>query len=452
MSSQWRHHRISRPDRLAAACLSVVVIGCGGSDTTGPPQLTITSGNNQEARVGHALPTPLTVTVATSDGAPRTGETVTWTVISGNGSLSASSVATDGAGHASVNWTLGDVLGEQKVQATVENFTLEFSATATPLRFVPAILHYDGTGWTVALQSPNDAPVQLRSVWGASPSAVFAVGSQCGVEIILRFDGTAWDQPSQTCPGSGYGAYSSVWGNSASDVFATKGEATNGPSARSDVMHFDGQSWNSQYTRACSFCDPYLNAVWSGGPSEVVAVGDSGFIVHYDGSNWTPQTSGTTKVLNAVWGIGSGLAARIFAVGWDGTILFFDGTTWHAQTSNTTANLSGVWGTSATDVFAVGGSTILHYDGNSWTTQPSPSGAYSTGVWGSSGNSVFAIGGMTSYEPAGIASTSLYYNGSSWVQQQLSIYDIALRAVWGSSPTNVWAVGSPACTAGRCRL
>ena len=33
-------------------------------------------------------------------------------------------------------------------------------------------------------------------------------------------------------------------------------------------------------------------------------------------------------------------------------------------------SLGGVWGSSATNVFAVGG-TILHYDGNTWSAQAS---------------------------------------------------------------------------------
>jgi hypothetical protein len=45
-------------------------------------------------------------------------------------------------------------------------------------------------------------------------------------------------------------------------------------------------------------------------------------------------------------------------------------------------------------VFAVGvASTILHYDGTSWTAQPVAASMDIFGVWGTSGTNVFAVGG-----------------------------------------------------------
>ncbi len=51
----------------------------------------------------------------------------------------------------------------------------------------------------------------------------------------------------------------------------------------------------------------------------------------------------------------------MFAVGVGGTIVHYDGTRWTAQTSGTTQYLFGVWGSRGTDVFAVGiYGTLLH--------------------------------------------------------------------------------------------
>jgi hypothetical protein len=415
--------------------------------------LAIVSGNGQSGTIGQPLATPLTVSLTTASGDPLVGDTISWTIMVGSGSLSATSGVTDAAGHASVNWTLGNENGAQSVQASTrfrvgpgENgfstFGVPFSASASPApppppTLQPVILHYDGTAWSVALQAMSNTGVSLGSVWGASSSAIFAVGSQCDRSLLLRYDGTGWTpQPAQTCVGFGNTDYASVWGNSASDVFAIE-RGNNSPMLHSTfIYHFDGATWNLQYSHSCTppTCDPNLNAVWGSSPSNVVAVGDSGLIVHYDGTAWTPQTSGTTQHLNAVWGSGSGTSAVIFALGNGGTILSFDGSSWHAQTSGTTQPLYGVWGSSPGDVFAVGGGgTILHYDGNAWSALNSGSTQALRGVWGNSGSSVYAVGD---------ASTILRYDGTNWTAQSAGA-SIDLRGAWGSSPTNVFAVGAP---------
>jgi hypothetical protein len=255
------------------------------------------------------------------------------------------------------------------------------------------------------------------------------------MSILLRYDGTAWTPPAQTCLGFGITDYASVWGSSASDVFAIERGCNTPMLGCTTIYHFDGATWNRQYGHSCTVpCDPNLNAVWGSSPNYAIAVGDSGLVVHYDGTAWTPQTSGTTQHLNAVWGSGSGTGAAIFAVGNGGTILSFDGTSWQAQASGTTQPLYGIWGTSPSDVFAVGGGgTILHYDGSAWTAQSSGSTQALRAVWGNSASLVYAVGD---------ASTILRYDGTSWTPQPAGA-SIDLRGVWGSSPTNVFAVGVP---------
>jgi hypothetical protein len=103
-----------------------------------------------------------------------------------------------------------------------------------------------------------------------------------------------------------------------------------------------------------------LNSVWGSSGDDVFAVGDSGTILHFDGSTWNPMSSGTEEPLNDVWG---NSATRVFAVGESGTILRYNGTNWTSLNSGTTQNLKGVWGSSATDVYVVGsGGAILHYE------------------------------------------------------------------------------------------
>ncbi len=196
-----------------------------------------------------------------------------------------------------------------------------------------------------------------------------------------------------------------VWGASGSDVFAVGDTGT--------ILHYDGTRWTAQISG-----------------TNVFAVGYSGTILHYDGTGWTPQMSGTTSWLRGVWGAGGN---DVFAVGFGGTILHYDGTSWMPQASGTASPFYGVWGASGTDVFAVGtGDTIFHYNGTNWVFQSSGVPEPQLSVWGTSGSDVFAVGN---------GGTILHYNGTSWAAEASGTF-AALWGVWGAGGSDVFAVGS----------
>jgi hypothetical protein len=402
-------------------------------------RMTIVGGDAQSGTVGHPLSNPLSIAVTTPNGVGVPDVAVGWAVMTGGGSVSQSSVLTDNQGLATVTWTLGDLVGTQSVNATIlaqvgSLATFSASALSPPPPIVPApiVIHYDGTQWSTAFEDINGAHVSLTSIWGATGSAVFSVGGSCGARVVLRYDGTSWGPAPPSCVGGSLSKFTSIWGNSASDVFAAD---LNGipPKLGGSINHYDGHSWSFMYSVPCplGILCPAFRGVWSSSP-EAFAVGGAGVIAHYDGTSWNPQESGTTQALNAVWGVGS--AGGVFAVGAGGTILYYDGSAWRAQTSGTTQSLYAVWGTSAADVFAVGAAgTVLHYDGTAWTAQSSGTTQSLYGIWGHSANAVFVVGD---------ASTIIYYNGSSWTPQTTTA-PMNLRGVWGSSAANVFAVGGP---------
>ena len=70
-----------------------------------------------------------------------------------------------------------------------------------------------------------------------------------------------------------------------------------------------------------------------------------------------------------------------------------------------------------------------------WTWQNSlPQGNVLSAVWGSSGSDVFAVGG---------GGTILHYDGSSWSGMSSGTSN-GLAGVWGSSGSDVFAVGGGA--------
>ena len=102
---------------------------------TGNPadSLSITSGSNQRGAPDDELDNPFVVTVLDEDNDPVSGVAVTFSVISGGGSLSATSVQTNSRGRASTVLTLGDDPGRNSVRARAAGVsrTVTFNATAT---------------------------------------------------------------------------------------------------------------------------------------------------------------------------------------------------------------------------------------------------------------------------------------------------------------------------------
>ncbi len=72
-----------------------------------------------------------------------------------------------------------------------------------------------------------------------------------------------------------------------------------------------------------------------------------------------------------------------------------------------------------------------------WLPMASTTDRQLTGVWGSSPSDVFAVGESLEEIESGI----LHYDGQAW-SQQVGRADLVLRAVWGSAANDVYAVGA----------
>jgi hypothetical protein len=409
-----------------------VFAGCGGTDNTAPEivhasNIRLVSGNGQTANVSHTLLTPLTVEAVNTDGSPAVNVAIEWTVSSGEGHFSEASTRTNNDGKSSGWWTLGK-WGQQSATATASSIagspSVQFNASAT----APVAIRFDGEAWRIALEDSSGADMDLEAVWVGSSSRVIAAG-QCNTNAFaLSYDGNAWKPAPGICipPRGTPSFYTNVSGNPDGDIFYVF-QGLGLSFWEVWIIRVTGLNSSAIYYDEHRCCYG-LRATFSRSTNDVVAVGDSGEVQHYDGTAWNREASGTKANLHAVWGTD----ASVFAVGDDGTIVYFDGNSWHQQPSQTTQSLYAVWGTTASDVFAVGaGGTILHYDGAAWTPQVSGSTRTLRGVWGSAANAVLAVGD---------SSTILQYSGSTWVVQSANT-SIDLRAVWGSSASNVYAVG-----------
>jgi alpha-tubulin suppressor-like RCC1 family protein len=96
-------------------------------------KLTATGGDAQTGDVGRRLATDLSVLVTDAFDNPKAGIPVSFTVITGGGSVSAATVVSNASGVAKVSWTLGTTSGVQSVLAGSGAIApLTFTATANP--------------------------------------------------------------------------------------------------------------------------------------------------------------------------------------------------------------------------------------------------------------------------------------------------------------------------------
>ena len=102
---------------------------------------------------------------------------------------------------------------------------------------------------------------------------------------------------------------------------------------------------------------------------------------------------------------------------------------------------AGLWASSASHLFVVGSSTegrfVLHHDGHDWARQPLPplpplpdDGGEAVAVWGSSPSDVYAAGGTNIW----------HYAGDRWVRVPVEGYD-GYVGLAGTSWRDVFAVG-----------
>ena len=91
----------------------------------------------------------------------------------------------------------------------------------------------------------------------------------------------------------------------------------------------------------------YLRGVWGTGPTDVLAAGDNGTVLRFDGKGWKATLTWTTQYLMSLWGSS---ASDILAVGAAGTVLRFNGAKWKAEASGSGSVLRAVWGSSTSNV------------------------------------------------------------------------------------------------------
>jgi hypothetical protein len=88
-----------------------------------PSAIRVVSGDGQTGRLGSLLPNPIVVEVTDAGGNAAPGIGVTWSVVTGGGSIAPATASTDANGMASAAFTLGPAQGEQRAQAVASGLS-----------------------------------------------------------------------------------------------------------------------------------------------------------------------------------------------------------------------------------------------------------------------------------------------------------------------------------------
>ena len=324
------------------------------------------------------------------------------------------------------------------------------------------MLHWNGTEW----QDRTPSGAHGAGVWGTSASDVWAVGYD---DAIRHWDGASWTSFATGLPVGTY--LYAVWGSAANDVWAGgKGGvtlhwdgATWSPFPSGTTRADLGGGWAASETDAwvvgeggvvlhsagdgtwspvASPVTAYLTSVHGASANDVWAVGATGTILHWNGATWSSVESGSDKHLYDVRALG---ASDVWAVGEEGTILHYDGASWAATTSGATTELTSVWGAGG-QVWAAGVDALLRWNGASWIAETSNQGGkYFTAMSGSSATDVWAVGGSalsingTPYITIN-SCVAYHWDGATWSSASPGPAQ-ACRSVWAEQPGAVWAVG-----------
>ncbi len=230
-----------------------------------------------------------------------------------------------------------------------------------------------------------------------------------------------------------------VWGSSANDVFVV-GSKTNSLPGPAVVYHYNGKIWKEIGPH---IADAFMS-VWGTSSTNVCAVSYDGKIFHYDGKQWTIVMNGElADGLRKIWGSSS---SNIYAVGYidesgyRGVVLHYDGNLWtRIYTGTLHSSISEVWGDSNSNVFVIENRfesnvynrAFLHFNGYSWTTLPSVPGSVA-GIWGTSPTDIYVHG---------VYGEFYKYNGSYWSVIRDRMYDNDGGGIWGSSAIDIFLVG-----------
>lgn len=130
-------------------------------------KIAIEAGDNQSATVNSAVSIPPSVKVTDENDQPQVGVTVTFNVVTGNGSVVGGSATTNDQGIATVtSWTLGTTAGANKLSASIGDQSVELTATGTPDKTQTISSNLSNNGGNATIGKATPIELTLLDIYG----------------------------------------------------------------------------------------------------------------------------------------------------------------------------------------------------------------------------------------------------------------------------------------------
>ena len=271
-------------------------------------------------------------------------------------------------------------------------------------------LNFNGSFFTLPLISPSTSIFRMASIPGRGD---FAVGMNGGIfQLVPAFGGTG----TATLPGwidlrsSFIGDLASVWGSSPTDMWAV-GQG-------GGVLRFDGTTVSSVHGPLTAD----LTDISGSGPDDVWIVGKGGTAMRFDGTALTAVPTGVSSDLLAVFATAPDDA---WLGGDGGTLLHWDGATLTPVVlpgaSGSTDQILDIHGRAGGDLWlsgiTAGGGFVSHFDGTAWSPAQvlngSAGGFPARRIWELAPNDVWM---MTQPVFRGLVDY-WHFDGTAWTEQ-----------------------------------
>jgi len=152
----WTLGTAVQPNTLKASVGTLSPVVFTATTVAGPPStLERASFENQIVAVGSVVGPPLKVRVTDSYHNPVSGVSVSFSVVSGGGTIAPANAATDAAGFVSATWTVGPTEGVQSAQAQVTGASVLFTADTFRCAGATETAPCTGFGQLIFMRSDN---------------------------------------------------------------------------------------------------------------------------------------------------------------------------------------------------------------------------------------------------------------------------------------------------------
>ena len=326
-------------------------------------------------------------------------------------------------------------------------------ATVGAFFAMPAAVDAACSWKAVASQNPPTYD-DLFNVSAASASDVWAVGttaSASGLRATLaeHWNGKAWSVVVTPDPGNG-NQLNGVSAISATNAWAVGVQGAASGGSKPLILHWNGKKWAVFAAPAVGGAvQAYLNRVTGLAANDLWAVGtaftNSGgaftLAEHFDGKKWSVVTSPNPGQYGSqLGGVSGSSASDVWADGGtftspSGTYVtlteHWNGKAWSVVPSPNANNLNNVFNAvvaiTPTDAWAVGdywtgtASTFdtltEHWDGKSWKIVASPSFPTSTALWGVTASSANSVW-IAGQITSSTGTLIMHWNGKKWAREQ----------------------------------